>query len=347
MVLRRVSLALLSTCVLGLSLTVARAQEPDEIALKVGPADHAAAAQATLVYRHAKPTSLPNGQAHRDALFGLRASAASADDSEGGYGSLRYPGDLTYQGGKVVQETVFHAIYLLPNGSCPISTCWGNPERFLRDYGRSEMIHITDQYVGTTANHRYTVGTRAKFSFPPQSTPLTDADILTIVYATATALGDTGYGHLFHVFLPPGTDECFDSTFTSCYSPDNPSSFVFCAYHSSFDYKGNHYLYSVEPYQDVPGCRVRPGTPNGQLIDSTNNSLSHETTETITDPDGDAWINSTLVVLSGAEIGDECSFYTVQGQNAYFDPSNVILNDKPYAIQPEYDNFRHACSTAP
>ena len=59
MVLRRVSLALLSTCVLGLSLTLARAQEPDEIAPKVGPADRAAAAQATLVYRHAKPTSLP------------------------------------------------------------------------------------------------------------------------------------------------------------------------------------------------------------------------------------------------------------------------------------------------
>ena len=129
---------------------------------------------------------------------------------------------------------------------------------------------------------------------------------------------------------------------------DMPHSFAFCAYHNSVDFKEiGHVLYSVEPYQNVGGCSVRPGTPNGQLIDSTNNSLSHETTETITDPDGTAWINSTLVVLNGAEIGDECSFFIFIGPNPYFDPSNVILNDTPYAIPPEYDNSRHACTTGP
>jgi hypothetical protein len=110
---------------------------------------------------------------------------------------------------------------------------------------------------------------------------------------------------------------CFDNTFTVCYSPDIPASFVFCAYHNSVDFKDiGHVLCSVEPYQNVPGCGVRPGTPNGHLIDSTNNSLSHETTETITDPDGTAWINSTLVVLSGAEIGDECSFLSSSARTA-------------------------------
>lgn len=52
-------------------------------------------------------------------------------------------------------------------------------------------------------------------------------------------------------------------------------------------------------------------------------------------------------MLRRAEIGDECSSYVIIGKHAYFDPSNVILNGKPYAIQPEYDNFRHACTTAP
>lgn len=121
-----------------------------------------------------------------------------------------------YQGGAVAEETVSHAIYLLPNGSCSISACWGNPEGFLRDFGKSEMIHITDRYVGTTANHRYTVGTRAKISFTPSSTPFTDADMQAVVHAVASALGKTGYGHLYHVFLLPGTDECFDNTFTVC-----------------------------------------------------------------------------------------------------------------------------------
>ena len=348
--IRRVKLALLSACVVGLSVSVVHAQEPDEITPKVGPDAYAAVAGATAVHRHAKSTNFPNQQPRHEVLFGSHLAARSNDDpgSGSGYGALRYPADLTYQGGAVVEETESHAIYMLPNGSCPISTCWGNPEGFLRDYGKSEMIHITDQYVGVTANHRYTVGTRAKISFAPQSTPFTDADMETIVYTVASALGKTGYGHLYHVFLPQGTDECFTSAFTECYSPDKPSTFFFCAYHGSFDdSQGNHYLYSVEPYQNVGGCNVRPGTPNGQLVDSTDNVLSHETTETITDPDGTAWWNSLDNGLYGQEIGDECSFVVITSTSGYFDPSNVTLNNKPYSIQPEYNNLRHACTTAP
>jgi len=48
-------------------------------------------------------------------------------------------------------------------------------------------------------------------------------------------------------------------------------------------------LYSVEPSQNVSGCSVPPGGPQGQLADSTYNVLSHESIETSTDPDGTAW----------------------------------------------------------
>ena len=106
-------------------------------------------------------------------------------------------------------------------------------------------------------------------------------------------------------------------------------------------------LYSVEPFQDVPGCSVRPGTPNGQLVDSTNNSLSHELFETISDPDGTAWINFSLVVLFQAEIGDECSFFTVIGAEAFFDPSVFSIGSHLYAVQPEYSNSAHACAVGP
>ena len=71
--------------------------------------------------------------------------------------------------------------------------------------------------------------------------------------------------------------------------PDNLKSFAFCAYHGGATFRDiGHVLYSVEPFQGVEGCSSRPGAPNGQLADSTNNVLSHETFETITDPDGDA-----------------------------------------------------------
>ncbi|HEX4647887.1 MAG TPA: hypothetical protein VH111_03595, partial [Steroidobacteraceae bacterium] len=163
----------------------------------------------------------------------------------------------------------------------------------------------------------------------------------------------TGYDNQYHVFLVPGQQECFDSTFTVCYSPFIPNSWIFCAYHGSADFTDiGHVLYSVEPFMNVPGCSVRPGTPNGQLTDSTNNVLSHELTETITDPDGTAWYNTDNVGMSGQEIGDECSFYErfpdAQGVvSNYFDPSNVTLNGKAYAIQPEYNNAQSACTTTP
>ena len=97
---------------------------------------------------------------------------------------------------------------------------------------------------------------------------------------------------------------------------------------------------------------MRPGTPNGQLIDSTNNVLSHETFETITDPDGMAWFNFTAVALQFAEIGDECSFFVVLPTgpttfSGFFDPTASTIGNHRYAVQPEYANNEHACASNP
>jgi hypothetical protein len=194
---------------------------------------------------------------------------------------------MTYQGGNVVDFTVFHAVYMLPGGTCPIATCWGDPEGFLRHLGHSDFIHLEDQYIGLFGGDRYTVGFHAKVDYTPPSVPLTDNDILAVVHAVAVvvaaASGDTGYGHLYHVFLPPGQDECFSSGFTECYSPDNPATFFYCGYHSSVTFSDIGYvMYSVEPYQNVSGCSVKPGTPNGTFIDSTDNVLNHESFEATT-----------------------------------------------------------------
>src|SRR6184192_3572303 len=94
-------------------------------------------------------------------------------------------------------------------------------------------------------------------------------EILSIVHAAAVKLSvQSGYGNIVHVFLPRGIDTCFDLT-TICYSPDNPPSFYFCAYHGSVVFSDiGHILFSVEPYQNVPGCQVATPTPNGDLVDS-------------------------------------------------------------------------------
>ena len=244
-----------------------------------------------------------------------------------------YPADLSNPfHGKVLASAQSNNIYV----NCS-ATCWGTPSTFLGYLALSNFIHITDEYAGTTANKRYTVGA-ATYIKEPLPTTLTQTNILQLVHVAARAHG-SGYDHVYHVFLPKGVDVCLSAT--HCYSPDRPSTFVFCAYHGSADFTDiHHVLFSVEPYQNVPGCSVAQPSPNGPLVDSTSSTLSHELIETITDPDGDAWIAQNSLVDYGAEIGDLCE--TPFGNYAAF-----TLNGKSYAIQPEYSNKFHACATTP
>jgi hypothetical protein len=305
--------------------------------VKPDASDKTEAQQSTLVYRKAwaghKQGVLPQSKLIVRAENKNNDSKGSKDSEN----TVRYPGDLVYHGGAVVEFVQSHDVYLLPGGSCSSASCYGDPERFLRALGQSEFIHVTDQYVDQHSANRYTLGENFSLSFTPSKTPLTDNDVQTIVHAVAKVSGDTGYGHIYHVFIPPGQDECIDIKLTVC------ASNVFCAYHSSVEFKDiGHVLYSVEPFADVPGCMVRPGTPNGTLTDSTNNVLSHELVETITDPDGDAWWNSLDVGLFGEEIGDECAF--VRPPDFFFDPSIISVHGHQFALQPEYDNSVHGCS---
>lgn len=340
------------------SFASAQSAPPVPRKLQLTSVDTAAASDATVVFSQAHPARNAAGEALKRgelATPGKRANSKrlSASSAAENGDKQRFPADLTYNGGAVVPFAQSHPIFLLPNGSCPIATCWGDPESFLTDFGVSTLSHVTDQYVGARARDRYLLGDEFALSYAPPPVPLTDNNILAIVHAAALLSGETGYEHIFHVFLPPGQDECFTSAATACYSPDNPNSFAFCAYHSSATFSDiGHVLYSVEPYQNVDGCRVRPGTPNGQLIDSTNSTLSHELIETITDPDGDAWFNFTDVVLAGEEIADECDFFTILQTSptnfaVFGDPTVFRVGKHKYATQPEYSNDDHACGVAP
>jgi hypothetical protein len=167
---------------------------------------------------------------------------------------------------------------------------------------------------------------------------LTSSNILQLVHTAARAHG-SGYDHVYHIFLRSGVDVCTSTNV--CYSPDNTSTFVFCAYHGSVDFQDvGHVLYSVEPYQNVRGCSVAQPSPNGALVDSTSSTLSHELIETITDPDGTAWFAQSSLIEDGAEIGDVC-------ESPFGKYGAFSISGKSYAIQPEYSNKFHACATTP
>ena len=251
-----------------------------------------------------------------------------------------YPADLSHPfKGPVVKSAESNPIYV----DCPAS-CWGHQATFLTNLGKSQFIHVADQYVGSTANNRYTVGTAGVVSYPIITT-LSDNDILQIAHNAASVLG-TGYDHIYHIFLAKGVDECFVGT-TVCYSPDNPSTFVFCAYHGSVTFSDiGHVLFTVEPYQAVAGCGQLQPSPNGFLVDSTSSVLAHETFETITDPDPPSgWIAVNSNGVFGEEIGDLCPGVSLL--LPYFHNPISVINGKKYEVQPMYSNKYHACSFAP
>jgi hypothetical protein len=252
-----------------------------------------------------------------------------------------YPADVSNPGnGPTVLTAASHPLYV----DCA-DTCWGSPATFLENLGKSTFIHVADQYVGSTTNDRYTVGKAANVTYAVNKT-LYDSDILAIVHAGGKAFG-TGYNQIYHVFLPKGVDVCVMGT-NQCYSPDNPSTFFFCAYHASVTFSDiGHTLFTVQPYQDVAGCSVAPGSPNGALVDSTSSVLSHELFETITDPDGKAYWQHSSLLLYGAEIADLCEAIEIIGPNVYFSYGVVSLNSHPYEVQPMYSNGYHACAYVP
>lgn len=246
-----------------------------------------------------------------------------------------YPSDLTNpDNGQVLTSAESNPLYV----NC-LPGCWGHPAAFLRHLSKSGFIHVVDQYVGSTAHRRYKLGEGGQLSYPVFA-PLSDNDLLNIVHAGARSLGNKPYYNVFHVFLPKGTDVCISGT-SECYSPDNPATFAFCAFHASVNFSDvGQVLFTVEPYQDVPGCSVAQPSPNSALVDSTANTLSHELIETITDPDGTAWVARNSLVAYGEEMADLC--VTPFGQYG-----KVLVGGKHYAIQPEYSNKLHGCVVRP
>ena len=364
----RYTLIVATTAILTSCATVKVQQSPT--AISPSAYDRHQAQHVQNVMHHVMPANTPAAAERGTRRFSAHANGASPppsgrlESSQSGQG-IRYADDVQFHGGSVVQSAEEFLIYvnLASSASChTIAACWGDPSRFLHDLGFSDLIHVVDQYAGASSGGRYKVSPQSiNVNYAPTAGPghpFTDMDIQTIVHAVVRTLGlPTGYHSIFDVFLVPGQDECSTSAFDTCYSPDNPTTFVFCAVHGSVDFSDiGHVLYTVEPYGDVTGCSSRPDGPNGQLADSTNNVLSHETFETISNPDGTAWWNELDSALFAEEIGDECSFLLVippppalPGPNSvvYFDPSNLILNGHHYLAQPEYSNDQHACSIAP
>jgi len=309
-----------------------------------GRAAHIAGAHAAMTKLNAKQQARPSGE----ALAGFDKSGDDGDHDRH-RGILPYfPSDVQYGLGPVLATSTQHAIYVNLVGT--VADNWGDPEGYLSDVSDSRFIHITDQYVDSRADDRYPVGGNAEVNITPDNTTVPNEISLTQVFEIAHAAGavyGTGGAHVYHIFLPKGTNTCIEGggTPVPCYDPGlGLGNFDFCGYHGWVEFTDiGIVLFTMEPYQNVVGCQEAPPNPNGAVEDSTNGTLGHELFETITDPIGPTgWTNQRNDSNLGAEIGDECEIVA----NAFGqipDPS-FRINGKLYQSQAEYSNESHWCS---
>jgi hypothetical protein len=265
--------------------------------------------------------SLPTFTNFKYKIFPVRSDAARQTTA------TVFPLQLKDHGGPHLASAQNHEVFVNTTAAAV-----GNPQTFQTNFSNSTFVHVLDQYVGSTTNNRYPVNaTLLSATISVFSNLISQNQLFTVLHTAVATTHLSGNGHIYNLFLKPGLDTCFD--FGSCYSPDVPSQFAFCAYHGSITFSDvGHVIFTVIPFQHTPGCGddLSGLTPlNAVPIDDTATTLSHEESEAITDPDTNGWFNDQF----GLEVADNCGGFR----------ATEALNGHNFLIQPEYSNAAGAC----
>jgi hypothetical protein len=234
---------------------------------------------------------------------------------------VAHAGKLPYQGGRVLHTNRTHLIFWQPTGSGlafdPGYTAL--IEAFLTDVAADS--HKTTSTYGLTGQYPDFKGPAAYDSTfggailatdplpvndctePPATGPgwtvcLSDAQLQTEIEQVITInhLPTTNHD-IYFLVTPDGLGSCTDGTSSSCALGGSATGY--CGYHSV---SGTGILYAVIPYNAVPGhCQSTNPRPNASTADPTISTISHEQIETVTDPEGNAWVDN-----DGNEAADLC-----------------------------------------
>jgi hypothetical protein len=268
--------------------------------------------------------------------------------------------NLPYGGGPVLHSNRTHLIFWQPSGSgMSFDPGYdGMIEQFLRrvaaDSHRAGNVYgLTGQYSDAQGPAAYassyggaTVDTdrlpQSDCVEPPVTGPgwtvcLTDkqlqSEVERVVHADHLPTGSTD---VYFLVTPKGLGSCTDTSSTSCALGGSVDGY--CGYHSQS--ADGTVRYAVIPYNAVPGhCQSSNPRPNDSTADPTLSTVSHEHSEMVTDPAGDAWIDS-----SGNEDGDLCITDfgpTIGGSGS--SAWNEEIHGGHYYLQEEWSNADGGC----
>jgi hypothetical protein len=143
-------------------------------------------------------------------------------------------------------------------------------------------------------------------------------------------------GDIYFLITPNGLGSCLASGPQHCALGGVPMS-GYCGYHSVTQ---QGLPYAVIPYNALPGhCKAGEPRPNASTADPALSAVSHEHNEMITDPYGNAWIDTSF-----QENGDLCnsSFGPILG-GAGTDAYTEAIGGHHYYLQEEWSNDDSSC----
>lgn len=210
---------------------------------------------------------------------------------------------------------------------------------FIHDIGNTDFWSLVTQYNGNNGSISNNVafgGSWVDTTGMPTgrdgstANPILDSDLHDLVHRAATANGWTeDVSHVYVLYTALNVHSCKAADKASC------DFNKYCAYHSHWNDGGNDAIYGNMP--DVGGCQDSTPVPNSDVrADSQVDDVAHELMEAVTDPDLNAWRDST-----GSEIGDFCSStYFPRNHNG----SEVSLHGREYVMQSIWSNAISGCA---
>jgi hypothetical protein len=231
-------------------------------------------------------------------------------------------GLVPYGGGPVLHANRTHVIYWLPAGSglaydhgyqslidTFLTQVAADSHKPTNVYALSGQYRDSDGPAGYSSTVAGSVVATDRLprngcTEPPSTGPgwrvcLTDAQLeAEIEHVVRVDRLPANGGDIYFLVTPNGLGSCTDGASRDCALGGSASGY--CGYHSS---TLDGILYANIPCNALPGhCQSDNPRPNASTADPALSTISHEQIETITDPDGDAWINSM-----GNEVADICS----------------------------------------
>jgi hypothetical protein len=272
---------------------------------------------------------------------------------------------LEYHGGPVMPSNTNYPLYWAPGGASEYPSGYETGiDRYFEDLahdsgGLLNTDGVLTQYgdnAGEFANYNSHFGGALSDTHPfPASgcsaAPicLTQEQLRSEITAFVEAQGlPIDLQHEYFVLTPPGVESCLEAAGHACSAGTKHA--AYCAYHGFVSSAKGVIVFANDPYVAGLNCDVGEEHPNNNVSDATiAGGLAHEHSESITDPQLNAWYD-----VKKREVADKCR--TLNAASEYGEPLgtapdganyNQVLNGDLYLYQQMWSNNAGECEQRP